>query len=59
MSKINKRFRDYHQDLLVELQDPSEALAYLNAALMDDDERVFLLALKNVVEALACSTKNK
>lgn len=48
---MGKRFRDYHQDLLEELQDPSEALAYLNAALMDEDERVFLLALKNVVEA--------
>ena len=33
-----------------DLQDPKEAQAYLNAALMDEDPRVFLLALKNVLE---------
>jgi probable addiction module antidote protein len=46
-----KRFIDYHEDLMQELQDPHEAQAYLNAALKDEDERVFLLALKDVLEA--------
>ena len=48
---MNKRFIDYQEELLESLQDPLEARAYLNAALDDDDPRVFLLALKNVLEA--------
>ena len=48
---MNKRFIDYQEKLLNDLQDPEEATAYLNAALMDDDPRVFLVALKNVVAA--------
>lgn len=43
--------RSYRDDLLIELQDPIEAQAYLNAALDDDDPRVFLLALRDVVDA--------
>ena len=41
----------YQEDLIKELQDPTEAIAYLNAALMDEDARIFLVALKNVLEA--------
>jgi len=41
----------YQEDLIKELQDPTEAVAYLNAALMDEDARIFLVALKNVLEA--------
>jgi probable addiction module antidote protein len=48
---MNKRFIDYQEELMQLLQDPKEALAYLNAALMDEDQRIFLLALKNVLEA--------
>jgi len=48
---MKKRFTDYQEELIKSLQDPEEAVAYLNAALMDEDERVFLLALKNVLEA--------
>ena len=48
---MNKRFKNYQEELLESLQDPKEALAYLNAALMDEDQRVFLLALKNVLDA--------
>ncbi len=47
----NKRHIDYQEELLQLLQDPNEALSYLNAALMDEDQRIFLLALKNVLEA--------
>lgn len=46
-----KRYIDYHEDLMQELQDPHEAQEYINAAIQDDDERVFLLALKQVLEA--------
>lgn len=41
-----------YQDKLIEsLKDHDEAILYLNAALEDGDIRVFLLALRNVVEA--------
>lgn len=33
------------------LKDPKEALMYLDAALEDEDKRVFLLALKDVAQA--------
>lgn len=48
---MNKRLVDYQKVLLKALKDPREARAYLNAALDDEDPRVFLLALKNVLEA--------
>ena len=48
---MKKRLLDYQEELIESLRDPEEAVAYLNAALMDDDERIFLLALKNVLEA--------
>lgn len=41
----------YLEGLLERLKDPKEALAYLNAALEDGDQEVFLLALRDVAEA--------
>ena len=46
-----KRLLDYQEELINDLHDTDEALAYLNEALKDDDQRLFLLALKNVLEA--------
>mgnify|MGYP001600995504 CR=1 FL=1 len=41
-----------YQDLLIEdLKNPKEAQAYLNAALEEGDEKLFLIALTNVLEA--------
>lgn len=48
---MKNKFVNYQDHLIESLKDPSEAIAYLNVALMDEDERVFLLALKNVLEA--------
>lgn len=48
---MKRKHRDYEESLLEALKDPQEALAYLNAALMDEDQRVFLLALKDVLKA--------
>ncbi len=48
---MKKKHKDFQEYLLQKLQDPREAHAYLNAALMDEDQRVFLLALKDVLEA--------
>ena len=42
-----------YDDLLMEmLKDEERAIAYLNAALDEQDPRVFLLALRNVTQAL-------
>ncbi len=50
--KRNKRTHRTLQELIVEnVQEPQEAAAYLKAALADDDERVFLLALRDILEA--------
>ena len=46
-----KRARSYEKDLKKELRDPGQAAGYLEAAYADPDRRVFLLALKDVVEA--------
>ena len=40
----------YHDDLLRRLKDPKYAVAYLNGCLEEDDEGVFLLALRDVVQ---------
>lgn len=57
MDKKYKRSVDYHDELIEDLKDHEEAVAYLNAALeeslLDDEESqaVLLHALRNVAEA--------
>ncbi len=46
------RSRSYEPDLLDALQDPQEAAEYLSAALEDGDPKAFLLALRDVAEAM-------
>lgn len=41
----------YEDGLKEDLVDPTDALAYLNAALEDGSQEVFLLALRDVAEA--------
>jgi probable addiction module antidote protein len=48
---MKRQFRDYQEKLLEDLQDGDEAIAYLQEASMDEDPRIFLLALKNVITA--------
>lgn len=50
MITMPKRTTDYRTGLLEDLQDPTEAVLYLNAA-MDDSDEMFLVALRDVVEA--------
>lgn len=50
MTKKQKHI-DYQDWLLEELRDPKLALAYLNEALKDVDQKVFLTAMKDVLEA--------
>lgn len=47
-----KNMRNYKEHLNERLQDTNEAAGYLNAALEDDDPHVFLLALKDVADAM-------
>ncbi len=42
--------RSYHEELIEQLQDIDEAAEYLTAC-FEDSEEVFLLGLRNVVEA--------
>ena len=46
-----KIYKDFQEYLTEQLKDHSFALAYLNEALSDEDQRVFLLALKDVLAA--------
>jgi probable addiction module antidote protein len=46
-----KKSNSYKEHLLKRLRNPKEAAAYLNAALEDEDSRVFLVALKDIAEA--------
>lgn len=46
---------DYKSGLLNRLADPEYSIGYLNAALEDEDQRVFLLALRDVAEARGLS----
>ena len=45
------RSKNYQVSLLESLADANETPAYLNAALEDGDNEVFLLALRNVADA--------
>jgi probable addiction module antidote protein len=43
--------RRYEDVLDEDLEDPTEAVGYLNACLEDDDPEIFLLALRDVARA--------
>lgn len=44
-------YSSYNEFLKDELKNPKLATAYLNEALQDEDQNVFLIALKDVLEA--------
>jgi probable addiction module antidote protein len=48
---MNKVTANYETGLKASLVDPEEAAAYLNAALEENDQEVFLLALRDIAEA--------
>ncbi len=48
---VRKGYRDYQEELIESLKDVNEAVAYLNVALQDEDPRIFLIALRNVIQA--------
>jgi probable addiction module antidote protein len=51
MPKPAVRTEPYRESLLDSLRNPDEAAQYLNACLEDEDEHVFLLALRDVADA--------
>lgn len=46
-----KNTTTYQEDLIEALKNPRESSAYLNAAMEEGDQALFLLALRNVAEA--------
>jgi len=54
---MTKKTQDYKQLLFERLKNPKKAFAYLQEALLDEDQRVFLLALKDVIEAQGIDMK--
>ncbi len=48
---MNKASVSFEEGLLQDLTDPEEAAAYLNAALEEGSQEVFLLALRDVAKA--------
>lgn len=48
----------YHDYLIESLKNQRRAKAYLNAALEDDDARVFIVALHNVAQACGFSVED-
>ncbi len=49
--------RSYQDSLIERLSDPREAAAYLDAALEEGDRPAFLLAIRNVIDALGGMTQ--
>jgi probable addiction module antidote protein len=48
---MNQITAKYEDGLKASLKNPEEAAAYLNAALEENDQEVFLLALRDIAEA--------
>lgn len=46
-----KPYRDFHPEMIKYLKDPAVASSYLTAAFEEGDKYLFLVALKDVVEA--------
>jgi len=49
--------KNYQDSLVAALRDPQEAAAYLDAALEAGDRAAFLLAIRNVIDALGGMTR--
>ncbi len=56
---MNKLTACYRDELIKDLADPAEAAAYLNAALEDGSQEIFLMALRDIAEAKGMTTLSK
>lgn len=52
---MSKLTADYEKSLFEDLRNPEEAAAYLNAALEDGSQEIFLMALRDVAKARGIS----
>jgi len=52
---MRSKFRSYDESLKKALKNRNEALEYLKAAMTDEDPRVFLVAINDVIAALKIS----
>ena len=52
-----RQCRTFTETIKDDLSNPEFAIAYLNDALTSEDKKVFLLALKDVIEAREDSTQ--
>ncbi len=59
LEKMRKTSISYRKGLLKDLKDNEEAAAYLNAALEDGSQEVFMLALRDVADAKGISDLSK
>ena len=56
---MKKTTTSYHEGLIKDLANPEEAAAYLNAALEDGSQEVFLLALRDIADAKGMAQLSK
>ena len=56
---MRKTTTGYHDGLIKDLANPEEAAAYLNAALEDGSQEVFLMALRDIADARGMAQLSK
>ena len=56
---MRKTTTSYHDGLIKDLANPEEAAAYLNAALEDGSQEVFLMALRDIADARGMAQLSK
>lgn len=56
---MNKSTASYRDELIKDLANPTEAAAYLNAALEDGSQDVFLMALRDIAESKGMTSLSK
>ena len=56
---MSKTSTSYHEGLIKDLADPEEAAAYLNAALEENSQEVFLMALRDIADAKGLAQLSK
>ena len=56
---MKKSTVSYRDELIKDLSDPAEAAAYLNAALEDGSQKIFLMALRDIAEAKGMTKLSK
>jgi len=56
---MSKTTASYREELIKDLAEPAEAAAYLNAALEDGSQEIFLMALRDIAEAKGMTTLAK